>query len=159
MALHDFWCTRCGVVLVDVNVSIQIGAQKGAPLHCGEPTAWLPKVGRMDAYEPFQEFVTRDGRNELVLIDSLKKLRDVERQSEQDYRNEEGQPVVWRRYSNDSSNRDVHTLHPNWNHGERPDPAWVRKNAAGLKKSIEDPDCAYGPGVTADTPTGLDHLK
>jgi hypothetical protein len=159
MALHDFWCQVCGQVLVDVNVPISLGAQAGAPEHCGRRTAWIPQVGRIDAYEPFQEFETRDGMNQLVTVDSLKKLRDIERDSEQRYRDGEGQPLVWRRYSQDASNRDVHALHPHWDHGERPDPAWVKKNAAGLRRSVEEPDAGYGPGVTADTPTGLDHLK
>lgn len=159
MALHDFWCQVCGQVLVDVNVPIAIGAQAGAPEHCGRPTAWIPQVGRMDAYEPFQEFETRDGMNNLVVVDSLKKMRDIERDSEQRFRNGEGQPLVWRRYSQDASNRDVHALHPKWEGGEQPDPAWVKKHAGAIRKSIDEPDHAYGPGVTADTPTGLDHLK
>jgi hypothetical protein len=54
MALHDFWCQVCGQVLVDVNVPISLGAQAGAPEHCGRRTAWIPQVGRIDAYEPFQ---------------------------------------------------------------------------------------------------------
>src|SRR5215510_15475138 len=129
MALHDFWCQVCGQVLVDVNISIDIGATAGAPLHCGRPTSWIPQVGRMDAYEPFQEFETYDGQNRPVVVDSLKKLRDIERQSEQDARNGEGQPIVWRRYSNDKSNHDVHTLAPNWTGGAQPDPAWVKAHA------------------------------
>lgn len=159
MALHDFWCRHCGQVLVDVNIPIAIGAQAGAPLHCGQKTSWIPQVGRMDAYEPFQEFETRDGRNNLVTVDSLKKLRDIERDSEQRYRDGEGQPLVWRRWSQDRSNHDVHSLQPKWAGGEQPDPAYARKFGKALRKSIDEPEHTYGPGVTADTPTGLDHLK
>jgi hypothetical protein len=131
------------------------------PLHCGRKTSWIPQVGRMDAAcgPGFEAFETYDGMNNLVTVDSLKKLRDIERDSEQRYRDGEGQPLVWRRYSQDDTNKDVHALHPRWDHGERPDPAWVRKNAAGLRRSLDEPDADYGPGVSADTPTGLDHLK
>ena len=160
MALHDFWCQTCGQVLVDVNIPIALGAVRGAPLHCGRPAAWIPQVGRMDAYEPFQEFVARDGQNREVLVDSLHKLRQIERASEQDYRNGEGQPIVWRSYSNDRSNRDRHSLHPDWAGGEAPDPTWVRAHAADLRRgedSVADTD--YGPGVSDATPSALDALE
>src|SRR5262245_1900937 len=158
MALHDFWCEKCGQVLVDVNIPIDLGAIKGAPLHCGQPATWIPQVGRMDAYEPFQEFEARDGQNNLVTVDSLAKLRKIERESEQQFRNGEGQPIVWRRYSNDSSNKDVHALHPNWEGGERPDPAWVKKHSADLGKGDAVADTDYGPGIDDSTPSALDHL-
>ena len=114
MALHDFWCQVCGQVLVDIDVPISIGARAGAPPHCGEPTRWIPQVGRMDgANGPgFEAFDAYDGQNRPVTVDSLKKLRDIERQSEVDARNGEGQPIVWRRYSQDASNRHTHTLAP-----------------------------------------------
>lgn len=159
MALHDFYCQDCGQVFTDVNVPAAIGATAGAPLHCGRPTAWIPQVGRMDAYEPFQEFEARDGQNRPVLVDSLHKLRQVERASEQDYRNGEGQPLVWRSYSNDRSNRDVHALHPGWSGGEAPDPAWVRRHGDQLKRSAAVADTDYGPGVSDATPSALDHLS
>jgi hypothetical protein len=159
LAYHDFWCQVCGQVLLDVNVPIEIGATAGAPEHCGRRTAWIPQVGRMDAYEPFQEFETRDGQNNPVLVDSLKKLRDVERDSEQRYRDGEGQPLVWRRYSNDHSNRDVHALHPGWTGGAQPDPAWVKTHAADLKRDVSVADTDYGPGISDSTPSALDHLS
>jgi len=159
MALHDFWCPECGQVLVDINIPIETGAMKGAPEHCGKKTRWIPQVGRMDAYEPFQKFETFDGQNRPVVVDSLKKLRDLERQSEIDARNGEGQPIVWRRYSNDNSNKDVHTLAPKWQGGEQPDPAWVKKHAADLRRSADVADTEYGPGVSDATPSALDALS
>jgi hypothetical protein len=159
MALHDFFCSVCGQVLVDINVPIAIGATRGAPLHCGTPASWLPQVGRMDAYEPMQEFTTRDGQNREVVVDSLKKLRDIERESEQQYRNGEGQPLVWRHYSNDRSNRDRHSLHPDWRGGAQPDPAYVKKFGKDLRRFAEEPDVEYGPGISDDTPSALSHLK
>jgi len=160
MALHDYFCQVCGQVLTDVNVPCAIGAQKGAPLHCDRPMNWIPAIGRMDAYEPFQEFETFDGQNQPVVVESLRQLRAIERDSEQRYRDGEGQPLVWRRYSNDRSNHDVHALHPKWEGGEQPDPAWVKKHGASLRRGQPtDADLAYGPGVDESTPTGLDHLK
>jgi hypothetical protein len=160
MALHDFFCQVCGQVLLDVNVPVAIGATAGAPAHCGKTTAWIPAVGAVDAYEPFQEFEARDGQNHRVTVDSLRKLRTIERESEQQYRNGEGQPIVWRRWSQDASNRDVHTLDPDrFRGGQQPDPAWVKKNAARVIKSVDEPDVAYGPGISDATPSALDHLK
>ena len=159
MALHDFWCQVCGQLLVDVNVPIALGAVKGAPRHCDRPAAWIPQVGRMDAYEPFQEFETVDGQNRPILIDSLTKMRKLERESEQQYRDGEGQPLVFRSYSNDRSNRDVHSLHPGWQGGEAPDPAWVKRHAAQLKRDVSVADTDYGPGISDATPSALSHLK
>ena len=159
MALHDFWCQVCGQVLVDVNVPIAVGATAGAPQHCGRPTSWIPQVGRIDAYEPFQKFDAFDGRNQPVVVDSLTKLRAIERDSEQRARDGEGQQIVWRRYSNDPSNRHSHTLAPGWTGGAQPDPAWVRKHAGDLKRDASVADTAYGPGVSDATPSALDHLS
>jgi hypothetical protein len=161
MALHDFWCQVCGQVLVDVNVPIEIGARLGAPFHCDRPAAWMPQVGRMDASSGpgFTAFTARDGQNHEVVVDSLHTLRRIERESEQAYRNGEGQPIVWRRYANDNSNRHVHALHPHWQGGEAPDPAWVKKNAAGLAQGDLVAETDYGPGVSDATPSALSHLS
>jgi hypothetical protein len=157
MALHDFWCQVCGQVLTDVNVPIDLGARAGAPEHCGQKTAWIPAVGRMDAYEPFQEFVARDGANREVVVDSLRTLRKVERESEQLARNGEGQPVAWRRYSQDKSNWDVHTLQPHFDYGEKPNPEAVKK--FGLRRlGTVEPDHSYGPGVDDSNTSALDRV-
>jgi hypothetical protein len=160
MAWHDFWCQLCGQVLVNVDVPAAIGARLGAPLHCGQPTSWLPAVGRMDASSGpgFEAFDAYDGQNRPVRVDSLKKLRDIERQSEVDARNGLGQPIVWRRFSQDRSNHDVHSLAPTF-HQERPDPAYVKKFAPAIKRDgAEAPDAAYGPGISDATPSALDTL-
>jgi hypothetical protein len=147
-------------VFIDINVPIDVGARAGAPEHCGKKVAWIPQVGRMDAAcgPGFQAFETYDTHNNAIVIDSLKKLRDVERESEVAARNGEGQPLVWRRYSNDDSNRDVHTLAPGWTGGERPDPAYVKKHAAAIRRTASEPDVAYGPGVNDESPCALDAL-
>ena len=161
MALHDFWCQTCGQVLLDVNVPIALGATAGAPEHCGQPTSWLPAVGRMDAASGpgFRAFDAFDGQNRKVTVDSLTKLRKIERQSEQDARNGEGQPLVWRRYAQDRSNVHTHSLAPGWTGGAQPDPVFVKKHASRIRRDAAVADTEYGPGVSDATPSALDHLS
>lgn len=163
MALHDFWCQVCGQVLVDINVPIAIGATAGAPSHCGRQTAYIPTTRAMDIggvkTAGFRGFTTRDGRGNPVEIDSLHTMRRVEREAEQAYRNGEGQPLVFRRWANTDSNKDVHSLHPGWTGGEAPDPTWVKQHAADLKRHASVADTEYGPGVSDATPSALDSLE
>ena len=155
MSLHDFVCPSCGMAYTDVDIPIAVGAQAGAP-YCGDcqiRTDWIPKVGRMDALEPFQTFTAFDGQNNPVVIDSLHTLRKVERASEQQARNGEGQPLVWRAYSQDRSNREVNTLGAYG--GEAPSPAAKRKFGSSLQKSVGEPEVTLGPGVTESSTGGL----
>lgn len=112
MPLHDFLCSTCGREQRDVYRSIDVGALGSVPIcaSCGTPLTWIPKVGAVDTYEPMVEFETTDGRGQRVVIDSLHKLRQIERESEQQARNGEGQQMVWRQYSQDPSQRHDHTL-------------------------------------------------
>lgn len=113
MALHDYKCPACGHVLTDHNVPIAIGAMKGSPpcpMH-EDPHVimhWIPQVGRMDAYEPFQEYLVHDGTGKEVLVESMSQMRKIERESEQQAKNGEGQQMAWRAYSNDVSNTHEH---------------------------------------------------
>jgi hypothetical protein len=161
MALHDFYCQTCGQVLLDVPVPIAIGATAGAPIHCDRPATWLPAVGRMDAANgpTFRAFEAYDGANRPVLIDSLTKLRAVERDSQAMAANGEGQPIIWRRYAQDHSNRDVHALVPHPQYA-RPDPAWVAAHRDTIRRGdTEATDIAYGPGVSDASPCALDALE
>lgn len=145
-----------------MNVPITVGARAGAPLHCDRPTAWIPQVSRMDAANGpgFTAFEGRDGQNRKVTVDSLAKLRQIERQSEQDARNGEGQPIVWRRWSQDRGNTHTHSLAPGWTGGAQPDPAFVKKHGARIRRGAADvADTEYGPGVSDATPSALDHLS
>ena len=115
MPRHDYRCPSCAGQLRDIVRSIGVGAQADPPLcpECQLPMEWIPSVGRMDAYEPFQEFdQVIDQRGTTVHIDSLRKLRQVEKAAEQRAKDGTGQPLVWRDYSQDHSNQDVHTLLP-----------------------------------------------
>jgi hypothetical protein len=149
LANHDFFCGTCGQLLLDIHVPIAIGATAGAPVHCGAPTTPIPGIGRMDAGgvkgASFKAFETTDGQNRKVLIDALATLRRIERESEQQARNGEGQPIVFRAWSQDRSNRDRHTL--GTLSAERPDPAYVQKFGKAIRSATE-PDAAYGPGVS-----------
>lgn len=119
MARHDYQCPGCGATH-EVDVPAAIGAQRGAPIcpACrGMRMAWIPQIGRMD-FAPsggagFTSFSIKEdirGKTECIEIDSLHKLRQVERESEQRARNGEGRPLVWRDYHQNRSNGDVHTL-------------------------------------------------
>jgi hypothetical protein len=105
---------------------------------------WLPQVGRIDAFAPFEAV---DGRNRPVVIDSLTKLRQVERESEKMAANGEGQSLTWRMYSNDASNRHVNTHGPD--PSETPSADAIKKFGPGLKRHGEiAPQTEFGPGVT-----------
>jgi len=107
----------------------------------------------------FKGFTTYDGRNRPVQIDSLHKLRQVEREAEQMARNGDGQPLVWRRYAQDGSNRDVPTLGDLKGPALTPSEAGKRKFGQALRKSAEAPDVTYGPGVNDSNTSALDHLR
>ena len=111
--------------------------------------------GATEDASTFRKFTTRDGRNQLVEIDSLQKLRQVERESEQLARNGEGQHITFRAFSQDGSNRDVNT------HGEPPAPGlteegkrkWGLRGATSV--SAEEPAGEYGPGVNDSNTSAL----
>lgn len=141
MAIHDFRCRVCGQVLTDINVPIAIGATAGAPFHCGQPAVWLPQIGSMDAFEPGAEFSTYDGQNRPVQIESFAQMRQLERESEQQARNGEGQPLRFRMLHQDRSNREVNTFGSTPE--EKPSPEAIRK----FKPVPMGEEPAYGPGV------------
>lgn len=120
MALHDFICLACATVQQDYDVPVAIGARAGAPAcpRCEFPTPMepIPAVGRMSLFSEFEKFTTSiedpaspTGYRD-VPLSTLADIRRIERESEQRERNGEGQRMVWRDYSQDRSNTDVHTL-------------------------------------------------
>jgi hypothetical protein len=146
----------------DVYRSIVDGATlhpPSCPKCAHDPMAWIPAVGSMDAYEPFQAFETTDGRGNPVTITSLRKLRQVERESEQAERNGEGQRMVWRQYSQDPSNRHSHTLMPS-----DPTPKITGKTRRGepLVREIlpseggQEPAVQLGEGIVGESPLPLE---
>lgn len=152
LAHHDYFCGVCGQVLIDVLVPISIGGRAGAPWHCDEWMTWLPGTTAMDIggvkTSGFKGFTTTDGRGQPVHVDSLHTMRRVEKESEQAYRNGEGQPMVFRRWAQDCSNKDQPTLSKSYYGGEAPTKAAAHKFGSTAKRASEAPDTGYGPGVS-----------
>ena len=176
MPIHDYRCPVCGRVDRDVYrplytlpeprvvAGYRVTQDFDRP-NCNTCFAALftvrmeiipPRVV-MDALEPMTEFDTtvEDGRGgqRIEHIDSLTKLRQVERESEQRHRNGEGRPLVWRDYSQDASNKDVHTL------GTIPEgpsaEARKRFGRSTMKVSKDAPEGVYGPGVNDSNTSAL----
>jgi hypothetical protein len=160
MPLHDFWCARCGQLLLDIYVPVALTASAGAPTHCGARMAWVPAAPALHYGDvkgaAFRSFDTTDGRGQPVHIDSLRKLRQVERESEQMARDGVGQPMVWRRYAQDPSNRDQPTLSPDYRGpSQSPTPAAAHRFGSTLQKTVEAPDHRFGPGVSEANASAL----
>ena len=161
MPLHDYRCPVDGTILRDQWRTAKEGAEADLPL-CqlcltSGSTQYMrpvPAVGAMDAKEPFQRFTTYDGQNRPVVIDSLKKLREVEKQSEQQFRDGTGQPVVFRAYSNEPSNMDQSALHKNFDGGEQPTEESKRRFGSPIRTTGEDAG-EFGPGVTESNASAL----
>ena len=157
LPLHDYYCGGCQTVKVDVYRSVEEGAVAAPPQCCGRAMSWVPNVGRMDASNgpTFKEFDTFNGRNEKVHVSSLKQLRAIEKQSEIDHKNGEGQPLVFRAFSQSRSQMDQSALHPSFNGGEAPTKAAAHRFGSSLVKSSEEIPGDYGPGVTDDNASAL----
>ena len=149
MPLHDFYCRQCGETALDVYRSVEVGAQAQPPIcpTCHQPMEWFPQVGRMDAFEPGQEFVMYDGLNQPRLVESFSQMREIERDSEQQARNGEGQPVRFRALHQNRSNMLENTF------GDIPAPKLdpEAKRRFGLRgaarKLLDEPDVTFGPAV------------
>jgi hypothetical protein len=164
MPHHDIYCEVCGEVFPDqylplytlpeprIRDGYRVTQDFDRPIHCGQEVILLPPRVVMDAKEPFQQFQVEipqpDGSHRAVTVGSLRQMRQIERASEQAARNGEGQPLVWRDYSQDRSNFDKHTL------GEAPNqaPPAAAAERFGLQnmRPVRDGDAApgYGPGVS-----------
>jgi hypothetical protein len=132
--------------------SVDEGARAHPPVCpiCSEPMAWVPQIGRMDFLAtPFEAL---DGKNEPVFIDTLSKLRAVERESEKLAADGMGQSLTWRMYSQTHSNQGVNT------HG--PDPSEQpteesKKRFAPVRHGELMPERDYGPAVNDSNASAL----
>lgn len=107
MPYNDFRCATCGYW------AEYWATRATAPSHCGQTMEWFPsRAPGVDAKESFEETVVTSG-NRSFKVDSLHAMRKIERETEQLARNGEGQPLVWRDYSQTRSNFDQHTLAKN----------------------------------------------
>lgn len=86
----------------------------------------------------FKAFTTYDGQNKSVRVESFAQMRRLERASEQQHRNGEGQPIRFRMLHQTQGNRETNTF------GEAPD---VRPSAAMIKKYRPTPTDADGPAL------------
>lgn len=130
MSLHDYSCGECGYVLRDFRVPTGMRATEFAPI-CpkhqyplgGTRMDWIPQARfslfhDSDSQGPgsFAKFTlpvedpSAPGGFRQETVGSLQDIRRLERESEQAERNGEGRRMVWRSYSQDDSNGDVHTL-------------------------------------------------
>lgn len=125
--LADYRCPRCGAVRRDVFFHARDGARKfpptcQAPDCCAFRMEWIPQAGfdlkgDGEGDKGFQKFtvhrqvMTPEGPRQVrEVVDSLHTLRAIERDSEQRYRNGEGEPIRFRGYAQDSSNMDRGTF-------------------------------------------------
>ena len=145
MPLHDFRCAGCGRRAIDIYVPIAVGARLAEILcvRCDQVMDWIPQVGGMDAREPsFQTTVSINGRE--TTVGSLHQMRQIERATEQQARNGEGQRLVWRDYSQNSSNKDVHTLAKRMDRSMDTQDTYAGGMSSVDKKKV---DVARGPDV------------
>lgn len=121
LPLADYTCPCSpGIVYEDIPFASALGAARSAPICqiCECLMEVIPQANfdlKTDGEggQGFQKFTvhrqvpTKDGlvqREEQ--IDSIHKLRQIEKDSEQRYRNGEGEPLRFRAYAQDRSNRD-----------------------------------------------------
>jgi hypothetical protein len=159
MPLHDYWCPACGALTPDIYRPVSERATDRPPLHCGQPMAWVAAAPAVHYGSvktcAFHAFDTTDGYGRPVHVDSVQKLRRIERESEQAARNGEGQRMVWRRYAQDPSNRDQPTLSKDYSGGEQPTAAAKHRFGSTLQKSATEPDHRFGPGVSESNASAL----
>jgi len=167
MIQNWYWCPRCQWTGL-LTYTLAMTEDPGWPPVCGTCSDGVgdailelaPRPGdfamdlRSDGEgdKAFQKFTTVvNGRR--VVIDSLSKLRQVERDSEQAYRNGEGEPVRFRMWNQDSSNRDVNTFgtagqigDQTYSSGQQP----VKSGKVGIKRHGQsEPEITLGPGMHA----------
>lgn len=161
MPLADYRCPGCpGVVVRDHYFPMAAGASASAPLCpvCACYMDWIPQVGAIDAKEPFQRFEvlrqvpTRDGLvQQRETIDSVHKLRQIEKDSEQRYANGEGEPLRFRVYNQNASNMDSNSFGESGTIGGRSydsGQAPQKKQNLGVRRhGTKKPKIPAGPGV------------
>ena len=103
------------------------------------------KEGSLASIAPtwgIQSTVTINGK--ATTVGSLHQMRQIERETEQQARNGEGQRLVWRDYSQNSSNKDVHTLAKRMDRSMDTQDTYAGGMSSVDKKKV---DVARGPDV------------
>ena len=161
MALHDYTCPYDGIVLLDQYRPAAVGGRLAPPCcpSCARLMEWIPRARfdlRSDASGgSFAKFETLDGQNRPVVVDSLHRLRQIERASEQQARDGEGQHVTFRAWANDRSNRDVNTHGDSPLQGPTPEAAHRFGLQQGTTRHATEPDRPFGPRVNASNTSAL----
>lgn len=135
----DYRCPECDCEIHDHPFTMANGARASAPA-CLECHDWNGQVVRMEVipaahfdlktdgtpdrglqkFTVHRQVPTRDGPVQVEeVVDSLHTLRRIERDSEQRYRDGEGEPLRFRGYNQNSSNRDVNSFGTQGQIGDR----------------------------------------
>ena len=166
MPRADYECLTCLAIVEDHTFRAAIGARLDAPNcpECGRVMDWIP-AARFDLLsdggtdKSFQKFRVNVNGGEIE-IDSIHKARQIEQESEQRYRDGEGEPIRFRMLNQDRSNKDVNSFGETgtigslqYSSGQAPQ----KKAAIGVKRhGTEKPKVATGPGVVRK---GISALK
>lgn len=147
MPLHDYHCPACDMILQDIYRPIDTGGRVDPPRcpACDRLMEWIIPLVAMDvggvktaAFKAFtihRQVPTKDGLQQVEeRIDSVHKLRQIEKDSEQRYRDGEGEPVRFRAYNQDASNRDQNSFGESGQIGER---SYDSGQAPQKKKNID----------------------
>jgi hypothetical protein len=165
MATSYFECPACHVVELITYAAADVGAAGWPPTclnreyHEGSvsvPMILAPQPGdfAMDvggvkgaAFKKFS--VNVDGQR--VEVDSLHTLRRIERESEQRYRNGEGEPLRFRMWNQSASNKDVNSFGEAGSIGEQTYGSGTplqKSGKVGVRRHGEEaPTVKLGPGM------------
>lgn len=169
MPQQHFTCDTCGTSGLYPYTVADVGGPDWPPAcpYCLDGTLrQTPRPGdfamdlRSDSGTgPFQKFTVArlgpDGAHHEEVIDSLHKVRQIERDSEQRYRDGEGEPLRFRAFSQSASNRDVGSFGREGRIGDRTydsGQAPARSGRVGLKRHGQTkPTIPLGPGLRRAT--------
>lgn len=116
MGMNRYECGVCG------HLGDYVATKDTRPWHCDAEMVWTPdRSAAVD--HAFDAFTVSNGARTFT-VDSLHTLRRTEAETERMSRNRDGEALVWRDYSQDKSNGDVHTLAPG-GHLDRPVTGWA----------------------------------
>lgn len=152
----------------DCDQTRTTGLEMTQPLcpSCRGPMTWLqtrdyvsaahvPQFGKAPALDYNQTKGRVAPIGDGIEVNSLRDMRRIERESEQQVR--DGVPGaqlhVFRKYSQDRSNTDVHTLGPD--PSQAPSKDWLRKHGSQIGSISPDDLPGMGPGMTEDNASHL----
>jgi hypothetical protein len=122
MPQQHYECPHCDACWLITYKLLDVGAADWPPPcpECGIPMVMAPQEMHTDLKtdgeggKGFQKFTVHrlgpDGQQHEETIDSLHKLRQIEHDSEQRYRDGEGEPLRFRGYAQNGSNMDVNAF-------------------------------------------------